>query len=96
MSVRSDLADRIADQLKEVGLNDAYGVNVGQSHVKGKPYVISFCKARVLDGQVTMYGPKFVLVKWLTAFRDTSASGQEKFDSVDDAMNFIKKTFVRG
>jgi hypothetical protein len=96
MSARSDLADSIAEQLIDLDLNDAYGVNVGQSHVKGKPYVISFCKARVLDAQVTLYGPKFVLVKWQTAFRDMQRDGQEKFDSVADAMSFIKTSFVRG
>jgi hypothetical protein len=94
-SARSDLADSIATQLKAAGLDESYGVAVGQSHVKGKPYVISFAKARVLDGQVTLYGPKFLLVKWVTAFRDMPHTGQEKFDSVADAMAFINSSFVR-
>jgi hypothetical protein len=96
MSARSDLADRIAQFCKNIGLDDSYGVSVGQSHVKGKPYVITFCKARSLDGQVTLYGPKFVLVKWQTAFRDMPHTGQEKFDSVEDALDFIHESFFRG
>jgi hypothetical protein len=94
-SARSDLADSIASQLKAAGLDDAYGVLIGQSHVKGNPYVISFCKSRVLDGQVTLYGPKFLLVKWQTAYRDMPRDGQEKFDGVADAMAFINSSFVR-
>jgi hypothetical protein len=95
MSVRSDFADKLAAQLTELGLNDAYGVNVLQSHVRGKPYVITFCKARVLDAQLTVYGEKFILVKWHTAFRDMPSTGQEKFDSEAAAMQFVKDSFVR-
>lgn len=96
MSARSDFAAKLAAQLVDLGLNDCYGVDVGQSHVKGKPYVITFCKARVLDAQLTVYGEKFILVKWMTAFRDMPHTGQEKFTSEAAAMQFVKDSFVRG
>ena len=95
MSDRSVLADRIATQLKASGLDDSYGVDVRQTADKGKPYIVSFCKARVLDGYVTIYSPKFLLVKWQTAFRDMPHKGVEKFTSEAAAMQFIQDSFVR-
>ncbi len=96
MSARSEFAEKLADQLVALGLNDAYGVNILQSHVRGKPYVITFCKAATLDAQLTVYGEKFILVKWQTAYRDMPRDGQEKFDSEAAAMQFVKDSFVRG
>ena len=94
MSSRSDVADKIAETLVELGLNDSYGVNVGKAD-NNKCYHVTFCKARVLDGAVKFYGPKFVLVSWMTAFRDMPHKGTEKFSSVDAAVKFIKESFVR-
>jgi hypothetical protein len=93
-SHRLDVADAIALKLYDYNLNDAYGVQVGQSHVKGKPYVVTFCKAAITDGTVVVYGEKFILVKWQSRRHDVAHTGQEKFTSVDDAMAFIKESFA--
>ena len=96
MSARSELAEKIGKELIELGLNEVYGVMVGKSNEGGKPhYSINFCQARYTDGVVKVYSPKFILVKWQTAFRDMPNRGQEKFDNEESAINFIKASFVR-
>ena len=94
MSVRSDIADRFANAFNANRLNDSYGVSVGKGG-GDRYYTVTFCKARVLDGVVNVYGPKFILVKWMTQFRDMPHKGQEKFESEGDALKFIQDYFVR-
>ena len=97
MSARSELAESIGKTLCELGLNEVYGVMVGKSNEGGKPhYSINFCQARITDGVVKVYSPKFILVKWQTGFRDMQHRGQQKFDSPEAALTFIKTSFVRG
>lgn len=94
MSVRSEIADGFAEYFHNVNLDDSYGVNVGKGD-NNKCYEVTFCKARVLDGLVKVYGPKFIVVKWMTAYRDMDHKGMEKFVSFNDAIDFIKTNFVR-
>lgn len=89
-------ADKLADFCKQNGLNDSYGVDVGQVTEKGKTlYHVTFCKARVLVGVIKVYSPTFVLVKWMTQFRDMPHKGQEVFKSQSAAEQLIKTSFVR-
>lgn len=98
MSPRETTAECIAQFCIGAGLNEVYGSDVAkQSDQKGKSYYsITFCKARVLDGMVKVYSPTFILVKWQTAFRDMPHKGQEVFKCINDAIDFMKTSFVRG
>ncbi len=91
MSERQMVAEMIADKLKALGLDEVYGVNVGK---EGRCYAISFCTARTLDGSVKYYGPKFVQVKFQTAYRALPQNGSYVYTSVEDALRFIEEAFV--
>ena len=51
------------------------------------------CRARTLDGQVNVFGSKFIQVSWKTANRSLPAEGSEVFRSLEEAKTFIKETF---
>lgn len=93
----TDYEYRLVTALKEMRLDDSYGVNAGvRTNPKGRKYLsVSFCKARVLDGTLNMYSRNFVQVKWQTAFRDMPHNGSEVLTSVEDALDFIKRSFAR-
>jgi hypothetical protein len=95
MSVREKLSMDMINFLNENGLNEVYGVIEGYGENK-KYRCLTFCKARVLDGEIRIYGENCVMVKWETAFRDMSHRGMERFGSLQDAKYFISKNFVRG
>ena len=88
---REIVATAIADKLETLGLNEVYGVNVGK---EGRYYAISFCTARTLDGSVNYYGPKFVQVKFQTAYRALPRNGNYVYTSVEAALKFIEEAFV--
>ena len=97
ISAREALADSIREKCVEFCMNDSYGANVFKDSLNGKSYyAVSFCIGRILDGSVKIYSPKFILVKWITQFRDMPHTGQQKFDSAEAAITFIKANFVRG
>lgn len=94
MSPREDVAQELADTCMFGGLNEVYGVQKGRS-ADNKCWTILFCKARILDGSISVYSPKFIIVKWQTQYRDMPHKGSEKFTSVSDAKQFIQRMFVR-
>ena len=91
MSARMQASEQIAEKLAELGLNEVYGCNVS---LQGRRYEISFCKARVTDGVVCYFGPKFIQVKWQTASRSMQRNGSAVFESVDNALDFIRLAFA--
>lgn len=94
MSPREDVAQELFETIKFGGLDEVYGASKGRS-ADNKCWEVTFCKARVLDGVIRVYSPKFILVKWQTAFRDMQHKGQEKFTSVNDAKSFLQLSFIR-
>ena len=92
MSKREDILQEFVDLLNNKGLNEVYGIVEGISPDK-KYRSATFCRARTLDGQVNVYGPKFIQVTWQTANRSLPHRGSEVFKSVEEAKNFIKNTF---
>lgn len=92
MSKREDILRELVDVLSEKGLGEVYGIIEGISS-DNKYRSATFCQARVTDGEVRVYGPKFIQVKWTTANRSLPHQGSEIFNSVEDATNFIKNTF---
>jgi hypothetical protein len=91
MSARSEAADQIAIKLTDLGLNEVYGCIAG---LRGRFYDITFCKARVTDGSIHYYSDKFVQVKWQTAYRDMQRNGSAVFESVDNALDFVRLAFA--
>ena len=92
MSQREDILRELVDVLHEKGLGEVYGIIEGISPDK-KYRSATFCQARVTDGEVRVYGPKYIQVSWTTANRSLPHKGSEIFKSVEDANNFIKNTF---
>ena len=88
MSERENIQNDIASFLDEVGLNEVYGVLTGLDSLPNgrKVRTITFCRARTLDGCVTIYGPSFIKVD---TNRDSGV-----FTSADDAKAWIKAKFV--
>lgn len=83
MSERAQIAERIAETIRELGLTNPFGGDV--SRPEGQRYYgILFARPRTLDGLVRVYGPKFILV-------ETSQTGQEKFESEAEAVAFIRE-----
>ena len=91
MSARGDLQNRLEAFLNDNGLNEVYGVLGGGETTKlanGKMVrTLSFCKARTLDGEVMIWGPKYIVVT-------TNRTGTDIFESVDDVEAFLKLRFV--
>lgn len=95
MSIRQEIAEDFGTFLEGLGLNDSYGVIVGKVAKDGfRPYyTATFCKSRILDGSVDVYGPNFILVKYTTTIRHLPRNERLKFDNIDSAKEFIKKNF---
>ena len=91
MSARSEAANAIAEKLVELGLDEVYGCDVG---FQGRSYQITFCKARITDGCINYYGTKFVQVKWQTASRSMQRNGSAVFESVENALDFVRLAFA--
>jgi hypothetical protein len=97
ISPRQQVARNLADTCVFGGLTDSYGVNVTKSaDGKGKEYwSVTFCKARVLDGEIRVYSPNFILITWQTAFRTMAPRGREVFRSEYTAKEFLVKNFIK-
>jgi hypothetical protein len=96
MSPRQQVAQNLADTCMFGGLNDSYGVSVAKTEEKGKTFwSVTFAKARILDGVIKVYSPKFILVKWQTAIHDLPTKGQEVFKSEADVKSFLIRSFVQ-
>lgn len=95
MSPREQVAQNIADTCVFGGLNDSYGVMKEKETSNGKTYwSVTFCKARILDGVIRVYSPKFIMVKWMTAIRTLPHRGQEVFHSEEAVKTFLIKSFI--
>ena len=92
MSPREQAQIELRELLIGLRLDEVFGVIEGQ----GPRYrSLTFCKARILDGVVHIYSPKFIVVKYETAIRTLPHRGQEKFDSVEQAKVWFVENFER-
>ena len=90
MESRQVLEDDIVEFLQQEKLDGSYGIIT--KHY-GKYRAITFCRPRITDGEIRVYGPKFFLLKWQTGIRSLPFNGQEKFTNVDSLKKFIKDYF---
>ena len=92
MSARQELAQRIADFIRTSSLTTPYGGDVIKT---GNRYTILFSYPETLDGMVNVYGPKFIQVKFQTAYRSLPRTGNFVFESESDALDFLRLAFVK-
>ena len=94
-SERNLVVDRIADWVRANNLAQIYGGEVRQEKgLRGKPYSVGFSIRRDLDGEIKVYSPKFILIKWQTAIRDLPPEESRVFESEGNALNFLDACFV--
>lgn len=90
MSERSNIAGRIAEAIRSEPRFDApFGVNVGRRE-GGRYYGITFGRARILDAEVRVYGPKFILLRWQTAIRWLPREGLERVYDEGQAVHALQ------
>lgn len=78
MSERSNIANRIAAEIqKEPRFNAPFGVLTHRAE-GGRYYGVTFGRARILDAEVRVYGPKFIIIRWRTAIRWLPQTGAER------------------
>lgn len=99
MSPRQSVAEDLADTCVFGNLNDSYGVTLAKSEKDGKSFwLVTFAKARTLDGLIRVYSPNFIQVKWqgaLAVATDLPGKGHEVFRSVSAAKKFLQDHFVQ-
>jgi len=88
MSERENIQNDFVSFLDANGLNEVYGVLTGLDTLSNgrKVRTVTFCRARTLDGCITIYGPNFIKVD---TNRDSGV-----FGSADDVKTWIKAKFV--
>lgn len=95
MGERAQIQEDLVEFCMQHELNDAYGVIAAEQMIRGKAVrTVTFCKARILDATIHIYGPKFILLKWNTAIRRLAQIGSQKFDNAEQVKQFIKDNFV--
>ncbi len=92
VSNREEITELISDF---VFCNSLATVYSGTDLHESKKYrYILISKPRVLDGEIRVYGPKFIYVSYQTAYRSLPAKDRRIFTSADDALNFLNLAFV--
>jgi hypothetical protein len=91
MSERRRMVTRFETFLNDIGLNEVYGVIVKP---EGRVKTLTFCKARILDASVNIYGMNFIQVKWQTGIRALAHEDARVFTTEANAMAFIRAAFV--
>ena len=92
MSIREQITEQISDFVFCNSLATVYSGTDLSSDKRYRYVLIS--KQRVLDGEIRIYGPKFIYVSYQTAYRGLPGKDVRVFTSVDDALNFLQLAFV--
>jgi hypothetical protein len=92
MSPRQELAERIANFICVSNLTLPYGGCVVK---EGKYYSVLFCMPRDLDGEVRVYGPKFIQIRYTTRFGSLPHVDNRVFETEQKAINFLDLAFVK-
>jgi hypothetical protein len=92
MSERADTFKTVLDFVDSHHLDHIFGAS-GLSDDK-KYYYTTLSIARNMDGEVKVYSPKFIQIKWQTRYHILPQSGSLIFDSVDNVLAFLRLAFV--
>jgi len=97
-SPREEVADGLAETCVCGGLNDSYGVSLAKTTENGKTYwLVTFAKARTLDGVIRVYSPTFIQIRWQGALAKAAGlafTGTEVFRSDMAARRFLIDHFI--
>jgi hypothetical protein len=95
ISQRQQVAQNLADLCVFGGLNDSYGVSIKKTtDPKGKSYwAVTFCKARFLNGHISVYSPYFIFISWQAL--DSNYKGREVLKNETAAKDFITDRFIK-
>ena len=88
---RLNIMERMVEFCGEHGLNEVYGVIENDA---GQYRSLTFCKSNVLDGDIRIYSPNFIQIRYETAYRDLPHKDSRVFVSETDALQFLKSAFV--
>jgi len=96
-SLREEVAQNLLDTCVCGGLDQVYGANKSRAtDAKGKAYwSVSFCRARILDGEIKVYAENFIVISWQTAIRDLPSTGKQRFHSETAAKEFLMRFIPR-
>jgi hypothetical protein len=93
-SRRAEVAASIAEAVHEMGLDEVYaGGTINPADPEHNYYTVLFCKARILDGSVRVYGRSSITVRWQTAIRDLPRNGQIFCRSAEEAIKVLRDQF---
>jgi len=92
MSKREEIMDQISEFIEENHLARVYSGS-GVSSDKKYRYVL-FSLPRNLDGEVRIYGPRFILVRYQTRYGSLPHRDNRVFTSAQNAIQFLQKAFV--
>lgn len=93
MSYREDCILKFESFCFDNRLSEVYGCVYSISPDK-KYRSTTFCRARVLDGEYRVYGPKFHLIKFTTRYNSLPHNMSKVFKSFDDVIEFMQAAFV--
>jgi hypothetical protein len=91
VSARSELAERIAAFVCEHSICQVYGGDVERC---GRYYSIGISQCRNLDGEIRVYGPKFIQVAFECRYHNLPQHDSRVFTSEADALKFLRLGFV--
>lgn len=86
MSKREEILEELVEALQEADLDQVYGIDTGLSQDKKYRWA-TFCRARTLDGEVRVYGSKWIL------FRTMKGGHKDRYvcNSKELALKYIKE-----
>lgn len=93
MSAREDAVNEILEACGDFDLCQVYAGDTGLSEDKKYRYV-TICRARNLDGEIRVYTPKYILLKFETRYQNCPHKETVKFNSVEETIDFLRSVFV--
>lgn len=99
MSKRMDIVADFTKFLVDVGLNEAYGVHLGEIQRRDNPkaiiaYTLTFAKARALDGLIEIHDENKIKVRTYNSPQHEQVLVREDFTSPEQAKDYILNNFV--
>jgi hypothetical protein len=96
MSPRRQVAEKIAQKIRDLELCTPVGGDLARTRSGGRRpfYCVGFSKPANLDGTVSIYGHRLILVEYLTRYTVVAHRDRHVFKKVDDVTEFLQAAFV--
>jgi hypothetical protein len=92
MSKREELMKEVLSFVERNYLASVYG-GCGLSEDKKYRYIL-ISKPRVLDGEIRIYGEKFLLLKYTARYGSLPRNDRRVFTSAEDLLKYLQLAFV--